>query len=86
MPYFELLATSTTCEADCIATRLTSTFSAEGGVRPRRKRCAAFDGDVLLTRHSGSRMKKSAGKESGGKHSSESAANGRVVADPYGDK
>ncbi|MNF59836.1 hypothetical protein D3C84_414360 [compost metagenome] len=37
VPYFELLATSTTCEADCIATCLTSTFRAEGVVRPRRK-------------------------------------------------
>ncbi|MNW69187.1 hypothetical protein D3C74_481340 [compost metagenome] len=37
VPYFELLATSTTCEADCIAACLTSTFSAEGVVRPRRR-------------------------------------------------
>ena len=34
VPYLELLATSTTCEADCIATCLTATFNADGVVMP----------------------------------------------------
>ncbi|MNG37379.1 hypothetical protein D3C84_1247130 [compost metagenome] len=37
VPYLELLAISTTCDADCIATCLTSTFNAEGVVMPRRR-------------------------------------------------
>ena len=47
VPYLELLATSTTWDADCIATCLTSTFNAEGVVMPLCKSHELVDTNAI---------------------------------------